>query len=71
MTTGSIVRIVHGREFGFIEPSNNTEDVFFDFKSVDKNCILDELKEGLEVEYELVLDVMQANRTRAENVRLS
>ena len=66
---GSIVSIVHGREFGFIRPSDDTGDVLFHFDGIDKKIKIDELTEGQEVIFELMPDATQENRIRAKNVR--
>ena len=68
MQTGSIARIVHGRKFGFIQPTADMGDVLFHFESLE-NIELAALKEGLEVKFDLMPDANQENRIRAKNVR--
>lgn len=68
MATGNITRIVRDRGFGFIQPSDNTEDVFFHSSSVDQPTF-DELTEGQSVEYEVEPDPKEPKRSRAAHVR--
>ncbi len=69
MATGNISRLVRDRGFGFIKPSDSTEDVFFHSSSVDQPTF-DELNEGQTVEFEAESDPKQPNRSRAAHVRL-
>ena len=68
MKTGSIVEIVHGRRFGFIQPSDDTGDILFHFENLG-NIKVNELKEGKKVKFDLMPDANQENRIRAKNVR--
>ncbi len=70
MSTGNISRIVRDRGFGFIKPSDSTEEVFFHSSSVDEPTF-DELNEGQTVEFDAEPDPKQPNRSRAAHVRLS
>ena len=68
MATGNITKIVRDRGFGFIKPSDSTEEVFFHSSSVDQPTF-DELSEGQQVEFDLVPDPKQPDRSRAQHVR--
>ena len=69
MATGSISKIVRDRGFGFIKPSDSSEEVFFHSSSVDQPTF-DELNEGQEVEFDVEPDPKQPNRNRASHVRM-
>ncbi len=69
MATGSITRIVRDRGFGFIKPTDSTEEVFFHSSSVD-DPTFDELNEGQTVEFDVEPDPRQPDRSRASHVRL-
>lgn len=69
MATGSITRIVRDRGFGFIQPADGSDEVFFHTSAVEQPSF-DELQEGQQVEFESGADPKQPNRTRASNVRL-
>lgn len=72
MAKGAITRIVHDQGYGFIQPSDNTEDVLFRRSCVDdEHATFDNLHEGMTVEFELEADPQQANESRATHVRLS
>ncbi len=70
MTKGSISRIVRDRGFGFIKPSDSTEEVFFHSSSVEQSTF-DELNEGQSVEFDSEPDPKQPDRNRAARVRLA
>ena len=69
MAKGKITKIVRDRGFGIIHVSDSKEEVFFHSSSVDQPTF-DELKEGQKVEFDLVPDPKQPERSRAEHVRL-
>ena len=69
MATGSITRLVRDRGFGFIKPSDSSEEVFFHRSAVD-DPTFDELNEGQTVEFDSEPDPKQPNRSRAAHVRL-
>ncbi|MCH7719284.1 MAG: cold shock domain-containing protein [Chloroflexi bacterium] len=68
MSTGSIVRLVRQRGFGFIKPDDSTEELFFHSSAVE-NPTFDELNEGQTVEFETEPDSRQPDRSRAVHVR--
>ena len=68
MATGQIKNLVRDRGFGFIKPSEGSEDVFFHSTSVTGGGF-DELKEGQTVEFDTEADPRNPQRTRAANVR--
>ena len=70
MATGNISKLVRDRGFGFIKPSDSTEEVFFHSSSVEQPTF-DELNEGQEVEFDAEPDPKQPNRSRAAHVRVA
>ena len=69
MNTGTIKKIVEGKDFGFIAPDSGDKDVFF-HKSSLVEVSLEELKEGDKVSY----DIEQSESgkgPRAANVKRS
>ena len=70
MATGNISKLVRDRGFGFIKPSDSTEEVFFHSSSVEQPTF-DELNEGQEVEFDAEPDPKQPNRSRAARVRVA
>jgi CspA family cold shock protein len=69
MTQGTIKTIRDDRGFGFIKPDAGNQDIFFHSSSVD-GIRFDELREGDRVEFTEGTDTRNADRKRAENVRL-
>lgn len=68
MASGTIARLVRDRGFGFIQPSEGGNDVFFHSSAV-QSPTFDELNEGEQVEFDVEADPRQPNRSRATNVR--
>lgn len=68
METGNVVRIVHKQNFGFIAPSDNSEDVFFDSGAA-VGQLFHELKEGQKVVFDIEPDPTEPTRSRAANIR--
>jgi len=66
MTTGTVVRIIRDRGFGFIRPEPEGEDIFFHASAV-ADGRFDALEEGVRVEFEQVRDA-RGRGMRAENV---
>jgi len=50
--TGSIVKIVDDRGFGFIKPDEGEKELFFHARSLDEG-VFDELKEGDKVTFQI------------------
>lgn len=69
MVVGTIKRVIRDRGFGFIQPENATEEVFFHSSAVESPTF-DELNEGQRVEFEVEPDPRQPSRSRAAHVRL-
>ena len=69
MATGSIVRLVRDRGFGFIRTDNGSE-VFFHATGVTGNTPFDNLQEGQTVSFEKQQDT-RGRGERAVNVQLA
>ena len=67
MATGSIVRLVRDRGFGFIR-TDNGQEVFFHATGVTGNTPFDNLQEGQTVSYEKQQDT-RGRGERAVNVQ--
>jgi len=67
MASGTIVRIVMDRGFGFIKPDDDGPDIFFHHSSLPEGGF-DALQEGQTVEYETGRDP-RSDRPRAQDVR--
>jgi len=67
MASGTIVRIVMDRGFGFIKPDEGGSDIFFHHSSLPEGGF-DALQEGQAVEFETGRDP-RSDRPRATNVR--
>lgn len=67
MATGTIVRVVRDRGFGFIRTENGQE-VFFHATGVEGNIPFDNLSEGQQVTYEKEQDT-RGRGERAVHVR--
>lgn len=67
MASGTIVRIVMDRGFGFIKPDDGGSDIFFHHSSLPEGGF-DGLQEGQSVEFETGRDP-RSDRPRATNVR--
>jgi len=67
MASGTIVRIVMDRGFGFIKPDDGEADIFFHHSSLPEGGF-DALQEGQTVEFETGRDP-KSDRARATNVR--
>ena len=68
MAQGTIRRIRDDRGFGFIQPDDGRQDVFF-HASVVEGRPFDQLREGQRVEFEEGPDERDPRRTRALRVR--
>jgi CspA family cold shock protein len=69
MATGTIKRLVRDRGFGFIQPTGESEDVFFHTSAVTGGAF-DSLNEGQQVEFDKQADPRDSRKSRAANVRL-
>jgi CspA family cold shock protein len=67
MASGTIVRIVMDRGFGFIKPDDGGADIFFHHSSLAEGGF-DGLQEGQAVEFDTGRDP-RSDRPRATNVR--
>lgn len=67
-SSGTIARLNASRGFGFIQPDEAGEDVFFHATSV-QDVRFDDLHEGQRVEFERGTDA-RSGRVRAEQVRV-
>ncbi len=67
MATGTVVRLVRDRGFGFIRTETEGEEIFFHATSV-ADGRFDSMVEGQQVEYEKTRDP-RGRGMRAENVR--
>ncbi len=65
MTTGTVKFFITAKGFGFIEPSDGSEDAFVHISAVEP-AGLTTLNEGQKVEYELVPG--QGDKSSAENL---
>lgn len=70
MPTGTIKRLVRDRGFGFIQPSGESEDIFFHSSSMTPGSF-DQLNEGQQVEFDKEADPRDSRRSRAGNVRVA
>lgn len=68
MATGTVVRVVMDRGFGFIKPDDGGSDIFFHHSSLEQQGGFDALQEGQTVEFETGRDE-RSDRPRATNVR--
>ncbi len=68
--TGAVKWFSRRKGYGFIEPDEGDEDIFFHSSSVDQ-AAFDELSEGQEVEFDAEPDPKQPDRSRAAHVRLA
>ena len=66
MTSGTIKRL-NERGFGFITPDGASQDVFFHSSSV-QGTTFDQLREGMQVEFEQEADPRDPSRQRARTV---
>jgi CspA family cold shock protein len=69
MATGTIKRLVRDRGFGFIQPTGESEDIFFHSSAIAAGTF-DSLNEGQQVEFDKEADPRDSRRSRAANVRL-
>ena len=69
MATGTIKRLVRDRGFGFIQPTGESEDIFFHNSAI-AGGMFDSLNEGQQVEFDKEADPRDSRRSRAANVRL-
>ena len=69
MASGQIKRLIRDRGFGFIQPGDSSEELFFHSSAV-QGGIFDELEEGQMVEFDQEPDPRNPQRSRAVNVRL-
>jgi len=51
--TGTIRKILREKGFGFIEPDDGSDDVFFSRGSVDARTEFDDLREGDQVQFQV------------------
>ena len=51
--TGVIKTIVKGRDFGFINPDDGSDDVFFHRSRLAPKVVFEDLREGDEVEFQV------------------
>ena len=70
MASGTIKGLVKDRGFGFIQPNEGSEDVFFHSSSLPDGTY-DSLVEGQKVEFDVQADPHNASRSRAANMRVS
>ena len=70
MATGTIKRLVRDRGFGFIQPTGESEDIFFHNSALAPGAF-DQLNEGQTVEFDKEPDPRDSRRSRAANVRVS
>jgi CspA family cold shock protein len=69
MATGQIKRLVRDRGFGFIQPTGESEDIFFHSSAT--AGMFDSLSEGQTVEFDKEADPRDSRKTRAANVRVA
>lgn len=50
--TGTIKKILRDKGFGFIEPDDGSDDVFFSRGSMDSHTEFDQLREGNQVQFQ-------------------
>ena len=70
MATGTVKRLVRDRGFGFIQPTGESEDIFFHNSALSPG-LFDQLNEGQQVEFDKERDPRDARRSRAANVRIA
>lgn len=70
MATGKITRLVRDRGFGFIQPDDSADEVFF-HSSVVEQTTFDELNEGQQVQFDKEPDPKQPSRSRAAHVQVT
>lgn len=68
MSRGTIKRLVRDRGFGFIQPEDANEDLFFHRSGVEGEGF-DNLREGQGVEFDKEPDPRRSGRTHAVRVR--
>ena len=70
MATGTVKKLVKDRGFGFIEPSEGGEQLFFHSSALAPGDF-DLLQTDQSLEYEVQPDPRNAGRSRAVNVRVA
>lgn len=70
MSQGTIKTIRDDKGFGFIEPDNGGQDLFFHSSAVEGGTF-DQLRQGQRVEFTQGVDPRNPSRSRAENVRVA